>query len=542
MLSITLPTPDPQANPKFRDVRGCEHWLSQLQFTNMAGAQQAIAHEVDALNRTELPAVRRLEIMEALRESLEFAQAGCARKYSARPLPLAESELAVLNAVCNLWHGVSVAYQHCFIAATAGDQELAPRLALICERCLHYAGLKIVEHYRAGQQFDNSLWRRLHRFYAYAEEHGFAEAEVSGSTHETAASCRDAYVYTLLSHLANMFELNRRQMLAAMRWLAQWSNLVGVSRTPPEGALAPWLVVDLDSEGGVQYLKDAPLSHAVRYLDVSELSKTMRVNRILLEQGQDPVDLGLGSGLAGTECLELLNYLHQHLCEGRSTRLVGRANVENKVQVCFGLAAAHYFTTGKPFRQPRKPGSSLSRQERHQLEALGHVSILDPKLRTVDTMPALESWDLQEESALGLRLRRDGGGGRRVSVGQLIAIRLEKMENFMLGDVRWLMVDGAGDLRAGVRTMAGVPQAAAVRATGINRTVSDKYTQCFILPEIPEFRARASIVLPVGWFKSKRIVEVFVDGNDRPIQLLDLLGKGVDFEHASYAQAFAKVH
>ena len=539
MLSLQLPAPDPQAKPQFRDLPSCEFWLSQLHLTNVAEAQRLIAQELDALNRTELPAALRLGMLEMLRETVEFVQSGCARKYSGKPLPLSAAELASLNAVTALWHGMSVAYQHCLNAAIAGNRELDSRVALICERCLHYAGLQIVEHYRAGQQFDGDLWQRLHGLYAYAEQHSFAEQPIKAGKQQAAPSCRDVYVRALLEHLANPYELSRKQQEITASWLAQWSPLVSLRDQMPQGTDASWLVVDLASAGGVQHLQNVAPAITTRYLDMSELSKAIRVKTVLLEQGQAPADLGLG-GCTPDECKDLIEHLHRHWCEGRTTRLFGRSSAAQKMQVCFGLAAAYYFATGKPFRQPRKGSESVDQRESKQIEALGHVSILDPKASTSQIGFALESWELQEESALGLRLMREPESGRRVSVGQLIALRPEGSEQFMLGDIRWLMADAAGKLHAGVRTLPGLPHPAAVRATGINPTVSIKYVQCFLLPYIPALQTPARIVLPAGWFKPKRILEISDQNVEQSIRLVELFEKGSDFEHVSYVAAYAK--
>src|SRR2546426_6226156 len=72
----------------------------------------------------------------------------------------------------------------------------------------------------------------------------------------------------------------------------------------------------------------------------------------------------------------------------------------------------------------------------------------------------------------------------------------------MLGQVRWLMGAGNGDVSAGVRLLPGLPQAIAVRATGLNAP-NEKYLPALSLSKVPALNAPASLVLPPGWYRSE---------------------------------------
>ena len=42
-----------------------------------------------------------------------------------------------------------------------------------------------------------------------------------------------------------------------------------------------------------------------------------------------------------------------------------------------------------------------------------------------------------------------------------------------------------------------------------------------------------SLVLPAGWFKPKRVVEVYVEGHVR-VRLTEMLDRGSDYERCAY--------
>ena len=151
----------------------------------------------------------------------------------------------------------------------------------------------------------------------------------------------------------------------------------------------------------------------------------------------------------------------------------------------------------------------------------------------------MELWTLLDESLTGLRMHRTAATpGTRVAHLQLLGVRPADSRHFMLGTVRWLLSMHDLDLNAGVHITPGVPQAIAVKPTGIN-ALTEKYVPALALPEVPALRSPASLVLPNGWFRQKRVIEVWHDGRDAPQQALltAILERGFDFERVSFEAA-----
>jgi hypothetical protein len=94
------------------------------------------------------------------------------------------------------------------------------------------------------------------------------------------------------------------------------------------------------------------------------------------------------------------------------------------------------------------------------------------------------------------------------------------------------MQNDAGDLYAGVRLLPGLPAATAVKPTGLN-VAGAKYVQALSLTAVGALNAPPSLVLPAGWFKPKRVVAVYVDGEVK-VQLTELIERGSDHERCAY--------
>ncbi len=538
---LTLP-PDPvndRANPAFKDAATCAQWLGQLQLTNLHHAHSDLRLQLDEFNRYQMPGLERLQSLELLRETVSSIQADYARKLVAKKLPLQQDELNIFAAIVGLWQSMITGYQRCLQACIAGDAELTAFGPLLGQRCLLYSGLQIFEYMRTGYEFDSKLWFQLHQLYAFCEEQGWHAREVNDDLNGDirTTSCNAAYVKTLLACHAHRADLSRQQLQLLDRWLTLWSPAVSVERrnTADDGEVPP-MVVDLDSSLGLQLPQLLSPSDRLRYLIMASLNKLMRVKTVLLQQGQSPQQLGLGGGCNSTECVAFLNYLHQCWCEGHDGRLTERHSTMQQAQVCYGMESCFACIANKPFKQPAKD-DAMDTLSRKQIAAFGHV-LSDTNRHTLAEIGlAIETWQIEDESIRGARLLRDGNDGVRLAPGQLIAVRPTDANAFLLGAVSWVKVTRTGQLRTGVRYLPGLPQAVALKATGVNLTVSDKYVAALLLPAVPVLKTSASLIAPRDWFKPGRVVEI-VQLDKKRLHLKMELGieTGSDYERVSFAE------
>ena len=168
-----------------------------------------------------------------------------------------------------------------------------------------------------------------------------------------------------------------------------------------------------------------------------------------------------------------------------------------------------------------------------ELATLGRLATRDDEPAAASDV-ALETWQIRDESASGLRLERvEAGGGSRVVLNQLLGIQLADGKPILLGTIRWLSVSTDFALRIGVQILPGVPQGIAIKPSGPN--AAEPFAQGFLLPAFAPLQAPETLVIPAGWFKPKREMEIA----DRPgrVRLADLIDRGADFERVSFETA-----
>jgi hypothetical protein len=144
----------------------------------------------------------------------------------------------------------------------------------------------------------------------------------------------------------------------------------------------------------------------------------------------------------------------------------------------------------------------------------------------------VDTWEVVNQSANGFRLVRSVSG-RKMVHGQLLALCPHDGERFMLAQATWLMQESKGGLIAGVRALPGLPTAICARQVDLAGESSEIYQRAFILPALQSVGAEQSLVVPPGWFKPGRTVEIFTDGAWR-VRMKHILDVGPDFERVSF--------
>jgi len=223
-------------------------------------------------------------------------------------------------------------------------------------------------------------------------------------------------------------------------------------------------------------------------------------------------------------------------CEGKNARAQTRRSVSAQAKVCSTLVSMHFHISGnKTFRQPGH-ATQLTRRERDEIATFGHTSTRLEDAFVEAGGYATEDWQLQEESLSGLRIVRPvASGSARYANAQLIAVRPADAKNFLVGVVRWIKTDDNGNIQIGVRVIPGIPRAVAVRATGLNAQ-KEKFVPALYCPALAALSAPASLILPLGWYRPKRILEVYSDSSEL-LLLSAVLERGSDFERVAIEPA-----
>lgn len=532
-MSIRFVLPQPGGNPPaFSTVKACEDWLESLPLTNAAAAQGQLRVQIDAVARTGLGLPVLFDILERLREAVAFVQAESGKKFTQRPLPMADLELSAWQGAIGLWRAYGLGYQMCVQHLVDGGRELKAVAAIACHRALDAQMRVMFDYVRASCQLPGTEWAMLHTLFRAAEAVGVLADKVKDPIQkETPAStCIAAYTQALLTSVGSSGEWSGRQMQMIMRWLERWAAKISAAPTPPASPVKPPLMVDLDSlRGG--YRNEAGGTE-VRYLDISEIALSLKNRVILLRKGETPAHLGLGEDCTQPGCEQLLIGLYQKWCDGRINRDHARRQGTGDVLMAASLNAVHYYVSGKPFKQPNTQ-KELTSKQRAEIATFGRIATRDDDEHSVLQGFSMQQWEMRDESLSGMRLVRPRDTrGPRVAPGQLYGVRAADARAFMLTSVRWVQMLESGEVMAGLRAIPGTPQPIGVRNTGLNAS-NDPYQQALLVPAVESLKSPDSIILAPGMYKAGRVLEVWSERTWQ-IKLGDIIERGADFERCTY--------
>ncbi|MBL8486268.1 MAG: hypothetical protein JNK22_04210 [Rhodocyclaceae bacterium] len=539
MNAFGLPPLSGDHPPEFTDVVLCRKWLAGVPLNNPAQAQVHLLRQLHLLNRHPLAAGVRVEILEALRPAVVSVQETGLKRFAGKALPLAAAEEAAFEATQNLWQALCDGYLRCIEAWMSEGRGDADRKALAAERALAALAARQLDIYRGGRQPAPPHWRLLHAVFRAAEEMrvtGVGVEEVEGKGASTTPMA--AYAAALLLHLASPHELSARHLSWVVRWARRWAGKVVVGLSMPADPKAIPACVDLASDQPAGYMPRA--GDGARWLDPTELRRSLKARIVRLDKGESPAALQLGEDCVQPACGEVLNQAYQRWCRGGLGRRQDRRPASGGCEFVCDVPAIHYYLSGrKPFKQPGVAGGDLLRIEREEIATFGRISTRREENFSVqqgfelESWQVLEDWSLLNESATGVRIARNlRQPGHRLAAGQLVAVRPSDARALLLGMARWVMAGSDGLLHAGIQFFAGQAEPVALRSTGLT-AVREPYRQGFLLPAIAALDQPATVIMPVGWFRVEGVVEVFTD-RARQVRVVRLIERGADFERAEY--------
>ncbi len=518
----------------FTDARTCKEWLKSIPLTNIAQAQQNILDSLRVLNRSpEFVALERLTCMELMRDKVAFLLTEQRARYAGKTIPLAHGDNAAWMVSRTLLTEMESGYRRCWTDAAGEDSPLATHAALIVQRIMRYIGLQMLIAGFIYRRFDPALWMRLHLQWIEAESRGLTTRKVKDSvgSPDGHSTVLHAFTAVLLGQSANIYELTPRQIDFVDAVLKRFGHKVTIDRegvANPQGMVC---AVDLLSNAGCAFTAGVGPGEHIRFLQIEDLSRSLRRRIKKLAEGEDPVTMDLPAEWSAADARDQLTRLHRLWCEGVSSRPPATIPDEKVAQLTFGISATHFFMSGDLFEQPDVK-RELTRQEMNDITMFGKVSESTVRARYAEFNYGTEKWGIVDESRGFLRMLRPANSSHGVAIGKLVGINIGKQETFYLGVVRELSEELDGQIFATMAMLPGKPEATAVRAADTRTRGGGHYVQGFRLPPMDVLKIPETLVVPASFAQRGRGIDIFHPGHGSPktVKLVEYVERGVDFD------------
>lgn len=527
-----LPAVTGTGAPPFHDARSARDWLKLLPLINVPIAHAEMLEALIALNQSTISGLDSLKIAEQFRESVHVLQDGLLSRYTQKAIPLADNETQAWQSAMQLWQALEQCYARCWHAAIKGQTDVAEYMPLLAERTL-YCSLKVnLGYFFIHRAIPTEQWTQQFNYYQLAKTLGIEQKKAKDSLISIggAATPEHVFIHSLLLNAANPFQSNLRNLLWINECLEVFSTrcaLEHIAETLPNRAA---YTIDFAAPAAPERLerttKDSETAISSLLL-AQALSKRIK----LLRSGEMPEKIGLGTALSPQAAEALLIDLYRQWCDHPVERNLPRRENQKAVAVGFGLTNLHRWMAEGRFAPAPQDETQLSSQELMQIRLFGQTSALNSPivLPKIITNP----WQTIDETATGLRLQRTHDG-ERVSLQQLLIIK--DSQQFLIGSIRWLCEQGQ-DLQIGVQLLPGIPQAATIRAQDAARFGQTDHTEVLLIPAIVALQVPNTLILPSGWFRQGRLLELWDGQRKTRIRLVSILSRGNDFERIHFVSS-----
>ena len=157
--------------------------------------------------------------------------------------------------------------------------------------------------------------------------------------------------------------------------------------------------------------------------------------------------------------------------------------------------------------------------------------------QTVEIDPELiyASWDIQDESAGGLAIAKDGVKHQQARVGDLIAVRSSDEGFWEVSSIRWVKSSETGTLSIGMKRISPVAKSVMLKLVDADQTETD-FMPAIRVPELGALKQKQGLLTYKGIFKPGR--ELFFDDGFRLVKAMvtNLKESTSVFEHFEYEE------
>jgi hypothetical protein len=490
-------------------------WLENLPLLNVAETGRKLFSALCAYNRVEFDDKLRWQLLELYRQPIKQISFELMKQYIGLPLPLTDKHRGI--AELNRQFQMELAYGYKRILLNTTDKPVVLEIdralrALATQRAIRHLTEVLAVSYQTYSPTPLGVWREIHELYVHAETMGFLPMELEDPLIKAVTSygIGHAYKQALLLEFSNPYHLPARAVDRVNQYLDRWAPLAQLTAaTTTYNPTCQFLVDRENDRAGIAYTSNEVLEHPEHYqlLNTTELARQVHTQLTQLQQGQTPAANGLGETFfleAGQDLLRRLISVWG-VNPQRSFRRNQRSGLQ--IEMAVGLEAINYWLNGG---NKFSVSSTLVGPMPHRMWAN-----LTEKKKVEEKIPDmnLSTWDVDDESAGGLSISKNGQIRTPVRVGDLIITRTPGEGNpWSIGVIRWAIGVTSAIVEVGIQRLAPSAEPVVIKTVNVEHKESD-FLPALLLPEIRPLKQPQTLITHHGVYKPEH--QVYMDNGLR---------------------------
>jgi hypothetical protein len=455
-LELRIPT-ERVAPPRDLELRPkqAKAWVESLPLAQSADTGRRLLANLAAMNRAKVDYDDRLQVLEAYRPVAHVVLDELDAVYGKAPMPLPPKAREALALARELATEFGYGYKALILEKTGkllafGAKKQMPFLACRAMDCLVHL---LRASYRSYTPIPAGTWLEIHQLYLHAEKEGFAAEPAEP---ETKASLLDLYAETLLVALADPYRLVPGELARVLQVTGSQRGACTLGQARPATRPGGHFLVPCDQDKPPKPLlsaNDDPGGPNWRLLDANGIVDRLRARRQAVETG----NVSATTSKATTpEMLALFGKLIT-LWGDPPKRASRREPMDTSVAICSGLRAVTHFVSLEPRTDPTLEKSAIDSADTIPL-------VFVPDDEVSKSMNANE-WEVVNQSAGGLKVRRTASPAQPIAVGEVVGIKFMGKLRWTIGVVRWLTMLDEGGMEFGIQFLAPAARCVAVQPT-----------------------------------------------------------------------------
>tara|TARA_R110002073_G_scaffold67049_11_gene167298 strand:- start:43059 stop:44852 length:1794 start_codon:yes stop_codon:yes gene_type:complete len=521
---------------------GFKVWVDNLPLANVGEISRQLYQAIIELNKLVIAPLLRSQLLEIIRPPIEYVCKELSKHFLNQSIVLPEKQQKIANLAQAIQIHLATGYKIVLIESipNLNNDKQRKNFVQAAHRLFSVYGQVILRSCQLYTVTPKNIWLEMHRVYVFAEALDLLKYKTEDSQNKYQVDTRldQPYKRNLLLNSARPNQLRQSDIQVAFDVFELWADFVDIAVDLVDSSV---FIVNMEQDSTPRYKSLMSNSSPHHYgFDTSNLVERIHFYLNSLDEPNKASNEALSVPKNVSDIL--LNHLNQAL--GVLTkRSFKRIANEGALNLCVGLSATHYFSSGKvAFYSQMLQSNSTGKESDNNIfltQALrkdawsdaydaGGRQALTPSDAPIsfnhsgsdDSADAYPNYEvpLINTSPGGYCLQWKGEIPSNIQAGEILSIRENTKQPWRIAVIRWIRHIKQSGTQIGIELLA--PNAKPCGVQLLHKTGDpSEYLRGLLLPEISAIGQAATLITPRLPFQSGHKVSIKFGNTEGKCQL-----------------------
>ena len=564
-LNLTIPEQS-QISLSFADhtPAAIKQWVNELPLANVGEISRQLYQAIIEFNKLTIAPVTRTQILELLRPPIDYVCKELSKHFLNQSVVLNEKQQKIANLAQAIQLHLATGYKVVLVETLAqvSNDKVKKNFTCATHRMMSEYGQVMLRAHQLYTAVPKNVWLEMHQVYQLAETLDLLKYTVADDQRSDGQETRIDQIYkqNLLLGCCRSNQLRQNEIQTAFDAFGLWTGFVKVGADLIDESV---FLTNIEQDLPPRYkslLKTTSTSHYG--FDTTEL--VSRLDTYLEHIGtktskDEPVDAELPLPKFTSDVV--INHL-RHAFGVLTKRSFKRIANDGSLNLCVGLSASHYYTSGQvEFHTQMLHQSATSiesdnniflTQAQKQQDVWGDsydtgshsattpsdapINFGGGQGHTADVAYPQYTVPLVNTSPGGYCLQWDGEVPSNIQAGEVMTLRETDKQGWSIAVIRWIRHIKQQGTQIGIELLAPSAQPCGVQLLQKTGDPSE-YLRGLLLPELSAIGQPATLITPRLPFQSGHKVSIRLSGVEGKCQLENRLSATGSFSQFELSES-----